>query len=357
MSEIELKFLLDEASSKALLSRVKASKLASKGPTKKTLRSIYFDTPDHALRKAEIAFRLRRDGRRWIQTVKTNGEISGGLSQVGEFESPAPGGRVRLDAIPDEAVREEVIRLVNGIALAPVCETVINRSASELQLQDGTRAELAIDVGEIRAEGRAAELREAEIELLEGNSTALFDIAHILFPDGGLEFSTLSKSARGYLLAEKGRIDEPLAARNAGTIQVDAGLNAEQAARDILRDCLNQIAANFVVVRKLDDIEGPHQLRVGLRRLRSVFSVYKAVLESPRMARLNGEAKWLGQEVGHLRDLDVVANDIVGREAQLHSDEPGLAALASALARKADQRRDQIRKALVGERAQAFLID
>src|SRR5262245_47410569 len=193
MSEIELKFVLDEASSKALLLRVKTSKLAAKAPTKKALRSVYFDTPDHALRKAEIALRLRRDGRRWIQTVKTKGEISGGLSQVGEFESPAPGGRVRLDAIPDAAVREQVMRLVNGTALAPVCETVISRSASELHLEDGTRAELAIDVGEIRAEGRSAKLREAEIELIDGSPTALFDIAHMLFPDGGLEFSTLSK--------------------------------------------------------------------------------------------------------------------------------------------------------------------
>src|SRR5262245_32113679 len=70
MSEIELKFLLDEASAKVLLSRLKALKLATRPPTRKTLRSIYLDTPDHALRKAEIALRLRRDGRRWVQTVK-----------------------------------------------------------------------------------------------------------------------------------------------------------------------------------------------------------------------------------------------------------------------------------------------
>ena len=132
---------------------------------------------------------------------------------------------------------------------------------------------------------------------------------------------------------------------------------AEHAARDVLRDCLDQIATNFVVVRKLDDIEGPHQLRIGLRRLRSVFSVYKSALESPEMGRLSGEAKWLGQEVGRLRDLDVVANDIVGREAALHPDEPGLSALAEALARQAGEQRDHVRTLLMGARAQAFLID
>ena len=337
---------------------MKTLKLATAArPKRKTLRSIYLDTPEHALKKAGIALRLRRDGRRWIQTVKTKGEIHGGLSQVGEVENPAPGGRVRLEAIADVSVREEILRHVNGAPLLPVCETIIKRSASELSLEDGTRAELAIDVGEIRAEGRSAELHEAEIELLEGSPTGLFDIAHKLFPEGGLQFSRLSKSARGYLLAEEGRIEPPLAAQNARTIAVDPDQIAEQAARDILRDCLDQIAANFVVVRKLDDIEGPHQLRIGLRRLRSVFSVYKSALESPEMARLSGEAKWLGQEVGRLRDLDVVANDIVGREAALHADEPGLSALAQALARQAGERRDHVRTLLMAARAQAFLID
>ena len=332
-------------------------KLASGAPKRRTLRSIYLDTSDYALKKAGIALRLRRDGRRWIQTVKSKREISGGLSQSDEVECPAPGGRVRLESISDLSIREKVIRQVNGDPLLPVCETIIKRSASEILLEDGTRAELAIDVGEIRAGARSAELCEAEIELLEGDPTGLFDIAHKLFPEGGLQFSELSKSARGYLLAEEGRIEPPLAAQKAGAIAVDPDQITEQAARDVLRNCLNQIAANFVVVRKLDDVEGPHQLRIGLRRLRSVFAVYKAALESPEKQLLSEEAKWLGQEVGRLRDLDVVANDIVGREAAFHPDEPGLAALAEALIRQAGEQRKHVRTLLTGGRAQAFLID
>ena len=141
------------------------------------------------------------------------------------------------------------------------------------------------------------------------------------------------------------------------TIALDPDQIAEQAARDILRECLDQIATNVVVVRKLDDPEGPHQLRIGLRRLRSAFSVFAPVLESPEMARLNDEARWLGQEVGRLRDLDVVANDIVRREAEAHPDEPGLPALADALSRQAGELRDHLRKLLAEARVQAFLID
>ena len=357
MSEIELKFLLDELTPSDLWGRVKASKLASAGPRTRTLRSIYLDTSDHALKKAGIALRLRRDGRRWIQTVKTDAELHGGLSQVGEVENPAPGGRLCVEAIPDPQVRDAVLQCVNGAPLEPVCETVVRRSAGELALADGTRAELAVDVGEVRANGHVAELREVEIELLEGNPGGLFDIARTLFPEGGLRFSRLSKSARGYLLAEKGEIDQPLAPRKAVAVALDPDQIAEQAARDVLRECLDQIASNILVVRKLDGPEGPHQLRIGLRRLRSAFVAFAPVLESPEMKRLNEEARWLGRLVGHLRDLDVVANDIVRREATTHPDEPGLSALADALLRQAEDMRGCVRKVLIEARVQAFLID
>jgi len=357
MSEIELKFILDEPSSSEFWARVKASELANGNPKTKTLRSIYLDTPEHALRSAGISLRLRRDGRRWIQTVTTRMELRGGLSQVGEVENPAPGGRPCPEAIPDAAVREEVLRRVSGAPLQPVCEMVIRRSACELSLEDGTRAELAVNAGEVRAGERSAVLREVEIDLIEGNPGGLFDIARVLFPGGGLRFSRLSKAERGYLLAEGGQIDRPLAPRNAEDVALDRGQIAEHAARGILRECLDQIATNIVVVRKLDDPEGPHQLRIGLRRLRSVFSVYATVLKSPEMARLNDEARWLGQEVGSLRDLDVVANDIVQREAKTHPDEPGLTAFSDTLSRQATQVRERLRRLLAGARVQEFLID
>ena len=108
-------------------------------------------------------------------------------------------------------------------------------------------------------------------------------------------------------------------------------LAAEQAARDIVRECFDQIATNIIAVQRLDVPEGPHQLRVGLRRLRSAFSVFASVLASPELTRLGGEARWLGQEIGRLRDLEVVAGEIVRREAGLHPDEPGLGLLADAL--------------------------
>jgi inorganic triphosphatase YgiF len=357
MSEIELKFAIDEPTVRRLWARARKLQLTGGEHRTRNLRSLYLDTPQHALRKAGIAVRLRRDGRRWLQTVKTGATPHGGLSPAEELETPAPGGRLRLEALPDPAVRDEIARHINGSSLETVCETVIRRTAGELSLGDGTRAELAVDDGEIRANGRSARWREAEIELIDGRPSGLYDIARALFPEGGLEFSRLSKAARGYLLAETGEIGPPVAARNAELVALDRGQTAEQAARDIVRECFDQIATNIIAVQRLDVPEGPHQLRVGLRRLRSAFSVFASVLASPELTRLGGEARWLGQEIGRLRDLEVVAGEIVRREAGLHPDEPGLGLLADALLGEAAERRGRVREGLAGARAQAFLID
>lgn len=356
MHEIELKFLLDEPPAD-VWARARKLGLTASIPRPRTLRSIYMDTPDLALRKAGIALRLRRDGRRWLQTVKTKRTLTGALSAAGEIESAAPGGRLRLEAIPDDAVREEVTRQVGDAPLQAICETVIKRAAGELLGNGDTLAELAVDVGTILANGRSAELREVEIELLGGSPRGLFDIAHALFPSGGLRISRLSKSARGYLLAEAGYIEPPLKPRNAKDVPLDGALTAEEGARDLIRECLDQISANIEVVRELDDAEAPHQLRVGLRRLRSLFGIYAPVARSGELERLDAEARWLGQEVGELRDLDVARDDIVLTEAGRHANEACLPLLAARIDEEAVARRASLRPLLAGPRVQAFVLD
>jgi CHAD domain-containing protein len=98
-------------------------------------------------------------------------------------------------------------------------------------------------------------------------------------------------------------------------------------------------------------------MRVGLRRLRSALLVFGPAIGSPEMERLGAEARWLGQEVGALRDLDVARMDILEPEAAAHPDEPGFAGLARLLAAEAGRARTGVRTLLGGARVQGFLID
>lgn len=356
MHEIELKFMLDEPAA-AIWKRARKAGLVS-GPVRtRALRSIYWDTPDHALSKAGIALRLRRDGRRWIQTVKAGRKALAGLQQVTEIETDAPGGRLHLDAIADERLRDVILKAIGDAVLAPVCETSMRRATANVTLDGVVVAELALDVGTIAANGQSAELGEIELELLGGEPRLLFDVVHALFPDGGLRFSRLSKAARGFLLAKEGIIEPPFSPRNAKEVKLHASMTIEAAVREILRECVDQIAANVEVVRALDAAEGPHQLRIGLRRLRSMLGIFGAIAESDTLRRLDGEARWLAREVGDVRDLDVAKDEIVAAEADRHPDEPALRSLATGLDEQAVSSRAVLRGTLDSARAQALVLD
>ena len=78
----------------------------------------------------------------------------------------------------------------------------------------------------------------------------------------------------------------------------------------------------MVVVADTTAIEGPHQLRVGLRRLRTAFALFEPWIGGEAMAALGDTARDLGQEVGALRDADVLLDEVVAEAAAEGLDEP-----------------------------------
>ncbi|MEX2518974.1 MAG: CHAD domain-containing protein [Paracoccaceae bacterium] len=357
MIETELKLVIDEVAARAIWPRAVAAGLIAAAPRPRLLKSIYYDTPDHALRRAGIALRLRRDGRRWIQTVKLKSAIHGGLSRAGEWEARAPGGRLNPALIGDDALREEVLRLGEE-GLAPICETTMRRAAGVLGGPDGAKVELAVDQGEITAAGRALAFREMELEAIEGPVAGVFDLALLLLPEGGVRFSHRSKSERGYLLADGCDPAPKPAPRRARRVALSAEATSESAARGMLRECVGQIAANIEATRALDEPAGPHQLRIGLRRLRTAFSLFAPALRSPEATRLAEEARWLAAAaaVGELRDLEVARGDIIEPAGAAHPQEAGFRILAAALSEAEAPMRISLREMLDGKRVQAFLL-
>lgn len=86
---------------------------------------------------------------------------------------------------------------------------------------------------------------------------------------------------------------------------------AEKGAAAWLRDCADRITVARAQTLTSDDTEGPHQLRVGLRRLRTVLRAASPAIGGPAARDIADEAKWLGREVGRARDLDVLGDELV----------------------------------------------
>jgi CHAD domain-containing protein len=70
--------------------------------------------------------------------------------------------------------------------------------------------------------------------------------------------------------------------------------------------CLRQIAANAERLRLRASPEVIHQLRVGLRRLRSAITSFRKVVTDARLAAIKAELKWLTGELDAARNLDVL---------------------------------------------------
>lgn len=359
MIESELKLLLDEEGMQALASHPRLADLRVGPARTEKLLSVYHDTDDDRLAAAGIALRRRRVGRRWVQTIKrkvgTGG--GGGFHANREDERPAPGGRLVLDGDDPDGALAAVSDAVGGEQLAPVFETRVQRTTHRLRIEGLGEVELALDDGEIVAGDATEAIREAEFELKSGSVNVIFAIARQLLDRTPFRPGTTNKAARGYRLLRRGAKDAKPSPRKSGSFGFGPDTGVEMVARDVLRDCLAQISANIPVVMETEAPEGPHQLRIGLRRLRTALRVFGPSLGETGMARLEDAAQRMGQDVGHLRDADVLIGEVVAHAAEQGLDQEARQVLEAALAKRRDVIREEVRAKLAAPEAGVFLLD
>lgn len=94
----------------------------------------------------------------------------------------------------------------------------------------------------------------------------------------------------------------------ADEIILNPAMQAGQAFQAIGFSCLRHFAANQDAVTHCDP-EGLHQMRVGLRRFRAAMSFFKHLIEQPDSDNLKRGLRWLTEQLGPARDLDVLLNE------------------------------------------------
>ncbi len=129
-----------------------------------------------------------------------------------------------------------------------------------------------------------------------------------------------------------------------------------QAVAAVLARLREVVEANLPGVVEDIDTEFLHDLRVAVRRSRSVTRELRGVFDAQSLAHLRAELRWLQQVTSALRDLDV---QLLDWEEYLSLLDPGLAAaLAPVHDVLADRRRRALaltRRALRSERTRAVL--
>lgn len=304
MTEVELKFQVP-AAHRAALTR------AMSGPRTARLRlqATYFDTAERHLAQAGLALRVRRQGRQWVQTLKGAGD---GLWQRLEHEVPldVPRGVLpqadpaRHDGTPaGEALR----RALGDRPLAALHGTEVVRRVRVVRAP-GCSVELAFDTGALVASGRRWPLCELEFELKTGDPAGLTALAAKWVRRYALTLDVRTKAERGDRLARGVRIGVP---ERAQALALPEGIGGEAALRAITGSCLRQILGNTSeIAHEAASPEHLHQLRVGLRRLRTALRELGTL--SPQVRpEWSAALETLFRSLGVTRDRDALAQALL----------------------------------------------
>ena len=86
-----------------------------------------------------------------------------------------------------------------------------------------------------------------------------------------------------------------------------------EALRAIAGHCIDSIAFHAPFVRRRGEIEDVHRMRVAVRRLRAVLSVFRRALGGSELA-FEEDLRWLQDKLGAVRDWDVLRQDSIQPE-------------------------------------------
>ncbi|QUS55354.1 CYTH and CHAD domain-containing protein [Pseudovibrio brasiliensis] len=357
MHEIELKLSVDEATLAQLIKAKPPKGFAVSEQSTKKLRSVYYDTPDHSLKKARISLRTRHNGTHWLQTIKQGGGLQSGLSKRIELELPIGGIEPEFDVITDEEVRQKLLSLLEDKNWGILFETAISRTLTYYTDKAGAKIEVAFDSGIAKTKTDEHPIHEVELELMEGPVESLYKLAGALMKDRPILFSNTNKAGIGYRLASGQPPELPSEAQHSNYIELEHEESSGSALQKILGECLNQIVTNRSCVLQQDISEGPHQLRVGLRRLRSAFNIYKAALPNNEIiADLDASAKQLATTAGNQRDIDVLVEDIITPVIPLLPDTHSVEPLFEAIKLAHVEAQVELRQDLINPQLNGFLL-
>lgn len=345
--EIELKLTLPEsvAGKRRSYSPAKiaaAFALEQPKPAKNQhLQNTYFDTDDEWLRSQGMALRIRRIGRQRLQTLKAPTAEVTGAQAYQEFESPINGDVPDLTLIADAELRQRLLDADLPQRLRPTFATDFRRATWEIGFQ-GALIEMALDRGEIIAGEQKQPILEVELELKQGEPSALFALAETAIGRLPFRIGHQSKAARGYRL-RAGLSAKPV---KAAPLELPAACDVGEAFNLILGHCLGSLHANELAVTENEDPEGIHQFRVALRRMRSVVRAYRDLMDEQVYRQLSADLKWLQGQFGPARDFDVFIAETLLPIANRFPDHDGIAQLLTAARRHCAEARHHAHETL-----------
>jgi triphosphatase len=152
----------------------------------------------------------------------------------------------------------------------------------------------------------------------QGDATSMYRSAAALHANAPMSLGVESKADRGRFL----RTGHPCEAVKQSKIELPLDVTMATAFRSIMDGVLEHLMANQPATAA-GDIEGVHQMRIAIRRIRALLMLFQPHIEPHAAAAFTDALRKLGRIFGEARDWDVFCTEMLAA-AEEHGMPPPL---------------------------------
>ena len=227
-NEIELKIMLEAQNIVPITQWLAMQRVLGESET--ALGNTYFDTPEQYFSLNQMGFRVRSKNQHYEMTLKTKGEIVGGLHIRPEYNLPLnsaePDFKRLISHFNLQIEQAEQI----SANLQPTFSTDFLRHQWLIEINQ-SQIEVVLDQGEVKNPFGSEKICELEFELKTGALADIFQLIEQMPKLDGMWLSSLSKAQRGYIVGRPERFKQEILQ----VLQKEKNYTLEQQLADYLR--------------------------------------------------------------------------------------------------------------------------
>lgn len=252
----------------------------------------YYDTPERFFSKRQMGFRVRAKNNQFEQTIKTKGQVEGGLHQRPEYNVALPNNKPDLNLFEPDIWGQDVnVDLINS-QIEALFSTNFERTTFELT-HDDYKMEVVFDHGEVVREQESLPICEIELELISGSTSHLFDIAKHIIEYVPSRLSDVTKAARGYQLLQ-GNLPE--IKQLPPFLKLSASDSTEDAFCKALQTAMAHWQYHQSVYAQNQNLKALSEIRYSLLLLLQSVALYLPVLQCQELLSLHKQMLILSRQ-------------------------------------------------------------
>jgi len=294
-NEIELKLRISEPDAPKLHQHPAIMDHLGGDPWTRQLVSTYYDTPELTLLDAGLNLRVRSMSGGWFQAIKSSGKSIGGLHQRLEWEDLLSKNEPDFSKVTEPHLVNIFADAKLRDALKPIFMVDVMRTDWQIKYPDGSKIEVSVDIGDLKVKEAdswrsVTPITELEIELKQGKTVHLFELALALQQDIPLSIENGSKAQIGYhYLRPQPTIKTHYQAMNIKRY------NKPPTTQQIMHEALTSMQDNQEILKKVNHTPAVYHMKLASSRIASAltYSGYRAT-DRDTLAIVQ-DLEWLSQ--------------------------------------------------------------